>query len=164
MALNIRRVVTGRDANGKAVVRIDDVGVHVASGRPHMSRQVIWTTNALPVHFTEDGEDTGAREIGTTITNGSMFRVVEYEPGVAPRNHRTDSIDYGVVMSGEKVVGRCPLTFSPCLCTRAPAEPMEHTGRLERAVRASADPYSIRPSKEETAREARWWESLASWG
>ena len=29
-----------------------------------------------------------------------MFRVVKFDPGVAPRNHRTDSIDYGVVISG----------------------------------------------------------------
>src|SRR5215813_4993622 len=85
----------------KAVVRIDDVGTHVASGRPNMTRQLIWTTNDLPVHFAEDGEDKGTREIGTTIRNGSVFRVIEFEPGVAPRNHRTDSIDYAVVMSGE---------------------------------------------------------------
>jgi len=101
MAINIRRVVTGHDANGNAVVRIDDVGAHVASGRPQMSRQLIWTTNEVPVHFTEDDEDQGAREIGTTIPHGSVFRVVEYAPGVTPRNHRTDSIDYAVVMSGE---------------------------------------------------------------
>jgi len=101
MAINIRRVVTGHDANGKAVVKFDDVGTHVASGRPRMSRQLIWTTNDLPVHFSEDGEDKGAREIGTTIKNGSVFRVIAYEPGVTPRNHRTDSIDYAVVMSGE---------------------------------------------------------------
>ena len=30
-----------------------------------------------------------------------MFRLVEYSPGVAPRDHRTDTIDYAVVMSGE---------------------------------------------------------------
>ena len=101
MTINIRRVVTGHDTHGKAVVRIDDVGAHVASGRPNMTRQLIWTTNDLPVHFAEDGEDKGAREIGTTIRNGSVFRVIEFEPGVAPRNHRTDSIDYAVVMSGE---------------------------------------------------------------
>jgi quercetin dioxygenase-like cupin family protein len=101
MSINIRRVVTGHDANGKAVVRIDDVGTHVASGRPQMSRQLIWTTDEVPVHFTEDGEDKGARAIGTTIPNGSVFRVVEYEPGVTPRPHRTDSIDYAMVMSGE---------------------------------------------------------------
>ena len=29
-----------------------------------------------------------------------MFRIVRYEPGVTPRNHRTDSIDYAVVISG----------------------------------------------------------------
>src|SRR6185295_15510495 len=67
MTINIRRVVTGHDAHGKAVVRIDDVGAHVGSGRPHMTRQLIWTTNDLPVHFAEDGDDKGAREIGTTI-------------------------------------------------------------------------------------------------
>ena len=66
-----------------------------------MTRQLIWTTDDLPVNFSEDGEDKGAREIGTTIRHGSVFRVIEFEPGVTPRNHRTDSIDYAVVMSGE---------------------------------------------------------------
>jgi quercetin dioxygenase-like cupin family protein len=31
----------------------------------------------------------------------TVFRVVQFEPGVSPRNHRTDSIDYAVVISGE---------------------------------------------------------------
>ena len=35
------------------------------------------------------------------MKNGTVFRVIEFSPGVAPRNHRTDSIDYAVVMSGE---------------------------------------------------------------
>jgi quercetin dioxygenase-like cupin family protein len=30
-----------------------------------------------------------------------VFRVVRFEPGVVPRNHRTDSIDYAVVLDGE---------------------------------------------------------------
>jgi quercetin dioxygenase-like cupin family protein len=30
-----------------------------------------------------------------------VFRVVSFGPGVTPRNHRTDSIDYGTVISGE---------------------------------------------------------------
>ena len=106
MAFNVRRVVTGHDRSGKAVVRIDDVGANRAAGRANQMRQNIWTTNDVPVAFSEDGEDPsfedkGAREIGTTIRGGSVFRVVEFGPGVAPRNHRTDSIDYAVVMSGE---------------------------------------------------------------
>jgi quercetin dioxygenase-like cupin family protein len=30
-----------------------------------------------------------------------VFRVVSFGPGVTPRNHRTDSIDYATVISGE---------------------------------------------------------------
>src|ERR1041384_2230281 len=42
-----------------------------------------------------------AREVATTDQNGTVFRIVEYAPGVAPRNHRTESIDYAVVLAGE---------------------------------------------------------------
>mgnify|MGYP000203419088 CR=1 FL=1 len=101
MTLRVRRVVTGHDDNGKAVVRIDDVDANQRSGRANQVAQVVWTTEDLPVDFAEDGEDKGARQIGTTIPGGSVFRVVSFGPGVAPRNHRTDSIDYAVVMQGE---------------------------------------------------------------
>jgi mannose-6-phosphate isomerase-like protein (cupin superfamily) len=30
-----------------------------------------------------------------------VFRILQLAPGVSPRNHRTESIDYAVVMSGE---------------------------------------------------------------
>jgi quercetin dioxygenase-like cupin family protein len=33
--------------------------------------------------------------------NGTVFRVIEFSPGSAPRVHRTDSIDYAVVIAGE---------------------------------------------------------------
>ena len=35
------------------------------------------------------------------IENGSVFRIIEFKPGVEQRVHRTDTIDYIVVMSGE---------------------------------------------------------------
>ena len=101
MTLNVRRVVTGHDKNGKAMVRIDDLGAHRRAGRPNHETQLIWTTDTLPVRFDEAEGDMAAREIGTTVPGGTVFRVVEYRPGVAPRNHRTNSIDYAVVMSGE---------------------------------------------------------------
>jgi quercetin dioxygenase-like cupin family protein len=61
---------------------------------------VVWTTESFPVDNTGDA-DAGLRQVGTTLNNGTVFRVVEFSPGVAPRVHRTDSIDYAVVMSGE---------------------------------------------------------------
>ncbi len=100
MALQLRRVVTGHDANGKAVVKIDEVSKNLAAGRPGRSACVVWTTESFPVNNTGDADE-GLRQVGTTLNNGTVFRVVEFAPGVAPRNHRTDSIDYAVVMSGE---------------------------------------------------------------
>ena len=100
MALQIRRVVTGHDVNGRAVVKIDEISKNLVSGRPRQSACVVWTTESFPVDNTGD-IDEGLRQVGTTLNNGTVFRVVEFGPGVAPRNHRTDSVDYAVVMSGE---------------------------------------------------------------
>lgn len=100
MTLRVRRVVTGHDANGRATVKIDEIAKNITSGRPNQSAVVVWTTDTLPAN--NDGDaDTSTRKTGTTLPGGSVFRVVEFGPGVAPRNHRTDSIDYAVVMSGE---------------------------------------------------------------
>lgn len=100
MALQLRRIVTGHDVNGKAVVKIDEVCQNLSTGRPGRSACVVWTTEAFPVDNTGDA-DQGLRQVGTTLKNGTVFRVIEFSPGVAPRNHRTDSIDYAVVISGE---------------------------------------------------------------
>jgi quercetin dioxygenase-like cupin family protein len=100
MALKIRRVVTGHDQNGRAMVKIDEECKNVVSARPNAQACVIWSTPALPAD-NNDPQDGSARKVGTTDPNGSVFRVVEFGPGVAPRNHRTESIDYAVVMAGE---------------------------------------------------------------
>jgi len=76
--MNIRRVVTDHDAQGRSVVAIDERCANVISRRPGHQSCVAWT-----------GAD------------GTIFRVVEYQPGVAPRQHRTETIDYAVVLSGE---------------------------------------------------------------
>ena len=100
MAIQVRRLVTGHDAKGRAVVKIDEVSKNIVSSRPGQTACVVWTTESFPVNNTGDADE-GLRKIGTTLKNGTVFRVVEFTPGVAPRNHRTDSIDYAVVVSGE---------------------------------------------------------------
>ncbi|MFO1160570.1 MAG: cupin domain-containing protein [Reyranellaceae bacterium] len=98
--MNIRRVVTGHDGNGKAMVAIDEVTRDVVSYRPGATIHNIWSTAKFPVDNMTAAD--GAKEItATTRDDGTVFRVIEYAPGVAPRNHRTDSIDYAVVLSGE---------------------------------------------------------------
>jgi quercetin dioxygenase-like cupin family protein len=99
MALQVRRVVTGHDAEGRAVVKIDDVP-SPRSSRPGHEAVVVWTAQGNPVDNSGD-EDASLRQVGSTLPDGSVFRVISYGPGVAPRNHRTSSIDYAVVISGE---------------------------------------------------------------
>jgi quercetin dioxygenase-like cupin family protein len=100
MTLRLRRVVTGHDANGKAIVTIDEVSRDLVSTRPGVSTCVAWTSEGFPID--NNGEaDEALRKTGTTHANGTVFRIIEFAPGNAERNHRTDSIDYACVLSGE---------------------------------------------------------------
>ena len=100
MSLQIRRVVSGHDAEGRAKVEIDEIAKNVISNRPRASSCVVWSTKGFPVD--NDGfNDPTAGTFKTTVDGGTVFRIVHYAPGVTPRNHRTDSIDYAVVVSGE---------------------------------------------------------------
>src|SRR5438093_9037100 len=100
MALQVRRVITGHDANGKAIVKIDEVSKNAASGRPGATACNIWTTEGFPAN-NDGAADEGLRKVATTLKNGTIFRIIEFAPGLAARNHRTDSIDYIVIISGE---------------------------------------------------------------
>jgi quercetin dioxygenase-like cupin family protein len=100
MGFTVRRVITGHDANGKATVKIDEVAKHAFVGRPGATGINVWTTQGFPVN-NDGAEDLGLRKVGTTVENGTIFRILEFAPGLAARNHRTDSIDYIVVLSGE---------------------------------------------------------------
>ena len=100
MALRVRRVVTGHDAAGKAIVTIDEVSQNLRSARPGAQACVVWTSQGFPIDNTGKADE-GLRESGTTLDNGTVFRILELEPGNIPRVHRTDSLDYAVIMSGE---------------------------------------------------------------
>jgi quercetin dioxygenase-like cupin family protein len=100
MALQVRRVITGHDASGKAIVKIDEVSKHAFTGRLGATGINIWTTQGFPAN-NDGAADAGLRKVGTTLPDGTIFRVLEFAPGLAARNHRTDSIDYIVVISGE---------------------------------------------------------------
>jgi len=97
--MQVRRVVTGHKADGKATVLIDEVSKDVVNPREGCTFFNIWST-ALPADNNDDRD--GAKQIiGTAMKDRAVFRVIEYQPGVAPRNHRTNSIDFAVVLSGE---------------------------------------------------------------
>lgn len=95
----VRRVVTGHDARGRAVFRSDEhfPTEDIASG--DASFALIWTTATVPADCNDetDGRD---RDAALTLHEGSVIRVVDMLPGGASPMHRTDSIDYGIILAG----------------------------------------------------------------
>src|SRR5262245_24400924 len=100
----IRRVVTGHDAGKVAKAIMDAPATNSRSGASGSVSTLIWTTDGAPADIAvgEKVEDMGARKLGTAPPrNGSRFVVIDYLPGNKGVMHRTDTIDYVIVLSGE---------------------------------------------------------------
>lgn len=95
-----RRVVTGHDDKGHAIFCDDkqhDVTL-IPSGDAAML--TLWTTANVPADL-NDKIDGMHRDAGTTLNGGSVIRVCDILPGQASPMHRTNSIDYGIIMDGQ---------------------------------------------------------------
>jgi quercetin dioxygenase-like cupin family protein len=100
----IRRVVTGHDAAGVAKVLIDGAATNVRRS-PHGSQSTLmWSTDVMPVDIAvgEDIEDEGLRILGTPPPpNGTRFTVNDIPPGHPGQMHRTETLDYALILAGE---------------------------------------------------------------
>lgn len=96
----VRRVVTGHNNAGRAIFKDDnefDTQL-IPSGDAEFA--LIWTAPDLPVNNNDetDGRD---RDAGLTLHCGSVIRVVDMLPEQSSPMHRTNSLDYGIVISGQ---------------------------------------------------------------
>jgi quercetin dioxygenase-like cupin family protein len=99
----MRRIVTGHDENGKTMVLIDGQAANRRTSPSGNSSTLMWSTDRTPANI-EIGsapEDMGARMLGTPPpADGTRFTVNEILPGAAAHMHRTESLDYVIVISG----------------------------------------------------------------
>jgi quercetin dioxygenase-like cupin family protein len=127
----IRRIVTGHDRNGKAVVLSDGPAPNIVTSehRPG-GRTNIWRTSSSPANY-GGAKDEAAADIAFTLeppAQGVNFRISEYPPeppgatakidgkqafaevGAAhriiegarhPLMHKTETVDYAIVLEGE---------------------------------------------------------------
>ncbi len=97
----VRRVVTGHDADGRAIVTMDGDAPH-RDVRPYGSiSTLVWTSDETPAEI-RSGEDYGARDnIIQPPPMGSGFRIVDFPAHGPGRMHRTDTVDYAICMAGE---------------------------------------------------------------
>ena len=132
--MSIRRVVTGHDKNGKAIVISDGPATSVKThpNRPGHRSTDIWKTTAMPVPIAAEEPDPTQGPRDFTPPNGTKIRIAEIPPepelfktltpaqvqeffksggnesastfhqnGRHPFMHRTESLDYAVVLEGE---------------------------------------------------------------
>ena len=107
MAMEVRRIVTGHDANGKAVIKTDGRLPAVSRlGRPHIAGCEIWSTDRMPADNSE-AADAAQRKGFVTRYNyvgtgqGTVVRITEFAPGAPKFMHRTETVDYALLLSGE---------------------------------------------------------------
>src|SRR5262245_34663312 len=135
MVKPVRRVVTGHDAEGRAVVISDGPApfVHVNRMDPERYSTDIWRTGEMPARIVAAaGETTLSPRRQLPTRNGTVVRINHYPPeteavrqmsqdavrqafaalgneqaatygkgGRHPLMHRTETIDYAIVLSGE---------------------------------------------------------------
>ena len=100
----VRRVITGHDSNKVAKAIIDDHASNAKYPAPGMVSTMIWSTDSAPADISigANVEDLGARVLGTAPpAHGTRFAVLDFPPDVRPIMHRTETIDYVIVLSGE---------------------------------------------------------------
>jgi len=128
MAKSVRRIVTGHDPEGTAVV-VKDGKIDSVTRTAGVASALLWVTDETPADISAN-KDRAERTIGVPPPiNGSILRVVDFPPvqgeikvdnaaftsemglGTQTRRkgkytdhpfmHRTKSIDYAIVLEGE---------------------------------------------------------------
>jgi len=134
----VRRVVTGHDAGGRAVVLEDGTPRVVIRSplQPGLAFHEIWNTSDMPMPIAAGFDEPTLKHSGTAPPKrGTVIRIVDlppegpdgpefdkeqartlfsavglaenadrHKPGRHPLMHRTASVDYGIVLSGEIVM------------------------------------------------------------
>jgi quercetin dioxygenase-like cupin family protein len=100
-----RRIVTGHDDAGRSVFTSDGP-VPAVWGPPGTSQFVeIYATTAAPAPIAAtEPEPTDAPLIVAPPPQGTVFRINVMAPGMVATMHRTESVDFAMVLEGEVVL------------------------------------------------------------
>ncbi|MEI6896648.1 MAG: cupin domain-containing protein [Psychromonas sp.] len=130
MTHQIRRVVTGLDNKGHAICISDEIATNILqrSTRPGVTLTNLWQTQTSPAEFNGPEETVDGPFVLHPPEKGTVFRIIEFLPedpeviknidgkaafaamGAAqnivdnarhPYMHRTDSVDYAVILKGQ---------------------------------------------------------------
>lgn len=99
--------ITGHDAaTGKAIVQSSREGLWRSYSNDSFAFNVVYSTSEFPPSLNENTDLTthdellSSNKLGLVNPKGTVCRIVDFKPGVEPLMHRTQSLDYGVVLEG----------------------------------------------------------------
>ncbi|PGH12968.1 hypothetical protein AJ79_03941 [Helicocarpus griseus UAMH5409] len=104
----VRRVVTGHSPSGKAIIDSDTQLTPydplsqdcTPATEDKLAFTTIWRTESVPAKVQESWTELNGSQIPLAHPVGTTIRMVDFPPGPGFM-HRTLSIDFGVVLSGE---------------------------------------------------------------
>jgi quercetin dioxygenase-like cupin family protein len=96
----VRRIVTGHRGDGLAIIKSDSIvePQPVPSGDAAFAK--LWVTQTSPADNTDE-RDGATLASGLSCMDGSVLRIVDFQPGKVSPMHKTNSVDYGIVLFGD---------------------------------------------------------------
>jgi quercetin dioxygenase-like cupin family protein len=96
----VRRIVTGHRGDGLAIIKSDSIvePQPVPSGDAAFAK--LWVTQTSPADNTDE-RDGATLASGLSCMDGSVLRIVDFQPGKISPMHKTNSVDYGIVLFGD---------------------------------------------------------------
>jgi quercetin dioxygenase-like cupin family protein len=100
-----RRVVTGHDPEGRSVV-VADAPAPKSHAIEGATFHELWNTRSAPAPLApvEPREPTERPLVTPPDPSGTIIRIVDLEPRSRSPLHRTETIDYGIVLAGDVVL------------------------------------------------------------
>lgn len=99
--------LTGHDeTTGKAIIQSTRPANWVPFDDNKMGFNVIYTTSEFPASLNSNADLTkhddllSSKQLGLVSPGGTVCRIVDFAPGYECMMHRTQSLDYGVVLEG----------------------------------------------------------------
>ena len=102
--------LTGHNDEGQAIVQESYGAKEKIFSQHAFTNHHLYCTKGHPVDLNDHADIKGYKEwaaserVGITVKNGTVCRYVNLAPGHQPLAHRTQSIDFGIVMDGNVIM------------------------------------------------------------
>jgi alkyl sulfatase BDS1-like metallo-beta-lactamase superfamily hydrolase len=134
--------ITTHDATGKATLHSSQNNPPTLYPEHQAALTVVYSTSSMPPNLNGDidiklhQETVSSGKLGIVKPNGTVCRFVDFAPGNTAMMHRTQSLDYGVVLEGNVLMelddgSNTPMTRGDVAVQRATMHAWKNASQTE---------------------------------